>query len=485
MKIQPLPLLLFILLVSIFISCSHTVAVYQETGQRKLLMEINSEIRASGLKPNLGIKVVSLKTGEVLYALNSDHLFTPASNNKIYTAIASLKILSPQYCFETTVWIDSSYISDSYAPSLTIKGAGDPDFYPVHLEKIANDIAENISLVDKIIVDNSIFDEYQYGNGWMWDEGSGWYAAQVDALSLNDNCIDISIKPGIVGEPPLIKYYPNTSYVSIHNRAITVEDTTDFEELEIERHWWNGSNIIDITGNVLKSEEDKTYYCNIDNPAFFTGTVLKEFLIKRGIAVSGPVVPDTLSDSSHLIAKHISEPLRDAIINLLKNSDNLTAELLVKTIGLNTTGRQGSWASGLHEIKIFLNDETEIDTTAMVMTDGSGVSRYNLTSPDHLVRALKYAYHDFTLNAEFMVALPTGGWDGTLQSRMRSEEINRRIRAKTGTLAGVSCLSGYALSKDEEPLAFSIMMDGYAGDADPYRKLQDDICTILTTYSRR
>ncbi len=485
MKTQPLPLLLFILIVSIFISCSHTVAVYQETGQRKLLKEINSEIRASGLKTNLGIKVVSLKTGEVLYALNSDHLFTPASNNKIYTAIASLKTLSPQYRFETTVWIDSSYISDSYVPSLTIKGAGDPDFYPDHLERIADDIAENITRVDTIIVDNSIFNEYRYANGWMWNEGSGWYAAQVDALSLNDNCIDISIKPGVVGKPPLVSYYPHTSYVSIHNRAITVDDTTDFEELKIERHWWNESNIIDITGNVLKGKEERTYYCNIDSPAFFTGAVLKEFLIERNVVVSGPVVLDTLSHSSHLLTRHISEPLRDAIINLLKNSDNLTAELLVKTIGLNMTGRQGSWENGLREIKTFLNDEVEIDTTTMVMTDGSGVSRYNLTTPGHLIRALKYAYHDFTLNVEFMTALPTGGWDGTLKNRMRSEEINRRIRAKTGTLAGISCLSGYALSKDEEPLAFSIMMDGYVGDADPYRKLQDDICTILTTYSRR
>ncbi|NOZ03872.1 MAG: D-alanyl-D-alanine carboxypeptidase/D-alanyl-D-alanine-endopeptidase [FCB group bacterium] len=478
------PCLLLLFAIGIFTACTSTKALYQVSGNRKLVAQINKTIRSSGLKANLGIKVVSLKTGKTLYDFNGDHYFTPASNNKLYTAATALKLLTPQYRFNTTVWIDSSAFSETKVNRLTLKGGGDPDLMPDDLARLAENVSETIRIIDTLVLDNSLLDTVRSGPGWMWDEGSDWYFAQVDALTLNDNCVDIHVKPGALLAPPVISVYPNTTYVTINNQARTVADTTDFLELKIERRWWNASNTIDITGDVVFDADESVYYVNVNNPALFTGRVFAEQLEQLGTEITGPVIVDTLRPKSRRISTYTSLPLTNTIINFLKTSDNLTGELLLKLSGQFKFGAPGTWDKGVLAVKTFLKDEVGIDTSRIRLADGSGVSRYNLTTPDQLVRLLTYVYHDYTLNAEFLAALPTGGWDGTLKNRMLTGTTNRRIRAKTGTLEGVSCLSGYAFTRNNEPLAFSIMINGYVGDADPYRRLQDDICSVLVNFTQ-
>ena len=100
-------------------------------------------------------------------------------------------------------------------------------------------------------------------------------------------------------------------------------------------------------------------------------------------------------------------------------------------------------------------------------------------APDQLIQLLSYMYSNHTNKTEFLSTLSTGGWDNKLSNRMEEIENERGIRAKTGSLLGVRCLSGYAFLKNGESLAFSIMINGYVGDSFPYQKLQDDICRIL------
>jgi D-alanyl-D-alanine carboxypeptidase/D-alanyl-D-alanine-endopeptidase (penicillin-binding protein 4) len=287
------------------------------------------------------------------------------------------------------------------------------------------------------------------------------------------------VKPGDIGEKPMITLNPPTNYVVIRNEALTVNDTVDFIEFDIERRWWEKSNIVDIIGEIFYYEQEDVYYRNIENPALYTGTVFFELLQNLGIDASGIIIEGQKSESMVPIYTYYSEPLTYSLTNFMKASDNLSGELFVKMIGHITTDEQGSWENGIHATKKFLNNEVKIDTNQIRMVDGSGLSRYNLTSPDQLIALLKYVYSNYKFNAEYMSALPTGGWDGTLSSRMESIENERGVRAKTGTMSGVSCLSGYAFTKSGEPLVFSLMMNGYIGSSMPYRDLQDRICEIL------
>ncbi|MCK5331969.1 MAG: D-alanyl-D-alanine carboxypeptidase/D-alanyl-D-alanine-endopeptidase [Candidatus Marinimicrobia bacterium] len=478
---QPFAIMVY-LLFFLLSGCSQAPAIYKVRGQPLLSHKIKTTIDQSGLTTNIGLKVVALKTGKTLYQLNSDHLFTPASNNKLYTAAAALYYLGPDYNFRTTVWIDSSGIIDGKVGTLILKGGGDPDLSLVSLDSLAEVVSRNIISIDTLIIDNTRLDSVRFGEGWMWDEGAWWYAAQIDAMTLNDNCIDIDIAPGQVGQPPVIAITPNTAYISIINQAQTVDDTVGIRALKIERHWWDFSNIFDITGDILITADRDTIYRNIDSPARYSGQVFSEYLIRHGVEFKGPILIKPHPPEIVSIAEHVSDTLSVILHNFLKESDNLTGELLVKTIGLETSDKQGNWKNGLTAIKKFLNDIVILDTTAIRMVDGSGVSRYNLTSPDQLVAILQYVYSQSGYQSDYLAALPLAGFDGTLENRMENDVVRGKILAKTGTLSGASCLSGYVFTKAGDPLAFSIMMNGYVGSSGPYRQLQDDICAILATH---
>lgn len=473
---------LSVLTVLLIFNCTSTRELYIEGGNKKLARKINDAIKNSSLTTNMGIKVVSLRSGKVLYSLNSDHLFTPASNNKLYTASAALHYLSPQFKFETSVWIDSTYKDSACVPRLVLVGGGDPDLYLSELELIANQISKNIRSIDTLIVDNTLFDNTYFGKGWMWDEGSAWYFAHINAMTFNDNCVDIAITPGEIGDNPIVSLNPDTKYVEINNKAVTVEDTIDFKELEIERRWWENSNVIDISGELLKYADEAVYYRNVENPALFAGTVLVDLLDQFNTEVITGVFEGRKSFSMVPIYTYYSEPFTNSLTNFLKTSDNLSGELYVKMIGHITTRQQGSWNNGMLAIKTFLNDEVKIDTTKMMLVDGSGLSRYNLTSPDQLIKILEYIYSDFFYYSEFIAALPSISDEGTLKDRMQLIVDKNSIRAKTGSLSGISCLSGYAFTKSGEPLVFSIMMNGYVDESKPYQDLQDRICEILVRY---
>ncbi len=461
--------------------CSQAPDIYGTAGKPLLAHHIKSAIDESGLVTNLGIKVVSLETGKTIYRLNSENLFNPASNNKIFTAAAALHYLDSDYLFRTSIWT-SPIDSAGHASRLVIKGSGDPDFSLNSLDSLAQLAAQQIKSVDSIIVDNTRLDSTRFGEGWMWDEGSGWYAAQIDAMTLNDNCIDIFISPGLTNHPPRITTRPVSSYFTINNHARTVTDTTDIMEFKIERQWWAGKNIFEASGDFLNDEQADTLFRNIDSPAYFTGHVLIDKLIMNGISVNSPPTLGQVSTSDILLTEHVSQPLDSSVRNFMKSSDNLTGELLVKTIGLETTGDQGNWDNGLRAVKSFLQDECSLDTNTFRMVDGSGVSRYNLASPKQLVQVLEFVYLKSEFKSNFLSTLPVAGFDGTLESRMKDENVSGKILAKTGTLAGVSCLSGYAFTSAGEALAFSIMMNGYVGSSGPFRRLQNEICTILANY---
>ena len=159
----------------------------------------------------------------------------------------------------------------------------------------------------------------------------------------------------------------------------------------------------------------------------------------------------------------------------MHESDNLTAELFTKTMALSDT-TTGTWKDGLRIIKTFLADSASIDTTVLRLADGSGVSRYNLSSADQFIKLLSYMYHS-NKKDEFIYTLPSSGSNSTLKDRM--ELSDSKIRAKTGHLSGVSCLSGYIFSDKYGPLAFSMLMNGYTGPAKPYKRLQDKIINLF------
>ena len=126
-------------------------------------------------------------------------------------------------------------------------------------------------------------------------------------------------------------------------------------------------------------------------------------------------------------------------------------------------------------IDIFLHNEVELDSTTFSIKDGSGVSRYNYSSPNHMIKILSWAYNNQSIKDNFLLSLPNGGENGTVKDR----DLPSNTYIKSGSLAAVTTISGYIINDESNPIIFSIFMNGFEGSSDQYKGLQDQIINAL------
>ena len=166
----------------------------------------------------------------------------------------------------------------------------------------------------------------------------------------------------------------------------------------------------------------------------------------------------------------------------MKMSLNLSAETLVRSLGLELRG-EGTFDRGKELVEETL-DQMGIAKDSYSYADGSGLSRLNLVSADALVRVLKFM-HQHQYSRSFYDALAIAGVDGTLATRMKKTKAENNVRAKTGTFAAASALSGYVQTADGESLAFSILANNYVASKDAAEYVQDKALARLAGFSRK
>ena len=458
----------------------------------KSVQRLQAEIDATLNDPfiassNVGVKIVSLETGEVLYEKDAEKLYHPASTMKLITAAAALVKLSPNHRFHTKLYMD--HLEDSQiSRNIYLKGRGDPVFDSNDLEKMVERLVEMDikELQGDIVVDETYFDAVRWGKGWMWDDGPiGGYYPHLSALTINRNGVLVRISPGTkVGDSVRVHLHPPTQYMKIVNEATTVGHS-EKTRLTIERK--DGSaeeNVLMVGGVMAIGQAGMNRRVDVLDPALYCGTLLREMLAKRGVTLQGKVRYGEVPEGTAEIITHVSPPLSRIVWEMNKPSDNLIAELLLKTIGAELRGAPGTAKKGLGAISNLLG-EIGVDRGYYTFADGSGVSRYNLVTASLLTDLLIYMFHNFTVMPEYLASLPVGGVDGTLTRRMRGMSAEGILRAKTGTLRGLTALAGYTTTADGETVAFAIIVSNYLGSASPRRTLQDKIGDILTQFSRQ
>ena len=468
------------------------VAPSPPTQPSKPIQRLQAEIEAILSDPllassNIGMKVVSLGTGEVLYEKDAKKLYHPASTMKLITAATALVKLGPNYRFRTTLYM--GYLEDGQiSRNIYLKGRGDPLFDSDDLERMVEKLVEMDikEMQGDIVVDETYFDAVRWGKGWMWDDGPiGGYYPHLNALTINRNGVLVHISPGSkIDDPVRVHLDPPTQYMKIVNEATTVGHS-EKTRLTIERK--DGSteeNVLMVGGVIAIGQAEMNRRVDVLDPALYCGSLLQEMLANRGIAFQGKVRYGEVPAEATEIVTHISPPLSRILWEMNKPSDNLIAELLLKTIGAELRGTPGTAEKGLGAISGFLN-EIGIDWEHYTLADGSGVSRYNLVTASLLTDLLVYMFRNFAVMPEYLAALPVGGVDGTLRRRMRGMKAEGILRAKTGTLRGLTALAGYTTTADGETIAFSIIMSNYHGPVSPRRALQDKIGDILTRFSRQ
>ena len=254
--------------------------------QAKIEATLNDPLIASS---NVGMKVVSIKTGEVLYEKDAEKLYHPASTMKLITAATALVKLGPNYRFHTALYADrlegSRVLGNIY-----LKGGGDPVFDSNDLEKMVEGLVEmdTKDLQGDIVVDETYFDAIRRGKGWMWDDGPiGGYFSHLSALTINHNGVLVRILPGSkVGDPVSVRPDPPTQYMQIINEATTVAAS---EEVRVKLKRKNGSseeNVLIINGAMAIGQAKMNRRVDVLDPALYCGTLLREMLAKRGVTPS-------------------------------------------------------------------------------------------------------------------------------------------------------------------------------------------------------
>jgi PBP4 family serine-type D-alanyl-D-alanine carboxypeptidase len=482
----------FILLLS---ACAPTSKLQRPTADLKGLPQLQRQLDAilqdsSLSQTRTGIKIVSLQTDEILYARDNQLLFHPASNMKLLTTAAALRQLGPNFRYQTEVRADTAALADSaIRGNIYLKGYGDPSLRSQDLWGMVLKLKElGVKRIrGDLICDETYFDDLYFGAGWMIDDVSSWYWPPVSALTVNRNCVTVTAAPGTnSGDPLQVKLHPPTAYVKIENFGATVDstDSLQIKKFKVERKWRQQENTIVIEGGMARHSEPEEFDIEVVEPALYAGALFSEILKSENILFEGKILTGALPDTTTLLATHTSAPLSHLIQHTNKISDNLYAELLLKTIGAATRGAPGTAEKGLFAIRQFFA-EIGIDTTAFSLADGSGVSRYNLITPDQIIELLKTMYRDFRVQAEFLASLPIAGVDGTLAGRMKGTAAEGKLRAKTGSLSGVSALAGYTTTGDGEPLAFSIIMQHFVVPTSKIRALQDRIGAAISGFRSR
>ena len=454
-----------------------------------------------------GIEVVRLSDGTHLYARNADRLFQPASNMKLFTAAAALSKLGPDFVFRTTVESSTSPDAEGRVPNLILIGRGDPNLgsrvLPYHLktqvrspadadfEQLAGQVAARgvREVTGDILADNSYYVDQPYGPDWAIDDTVWGYGAPITALAFNDNSLKLHVQPGsAVGARARITLDPVPDYYRIKNAVKTVSASTP-AKVRVERA--PGSMELDVWGRVPLGSSGIDEDVAIQNPPQLIGEMFRRLLEQRGVKVDGQVVvrqqtpyamaagagPVPKPETRYILAEHDSLPLREDIKVTLKVSQNLHAEMLLRTMAREVAG-QGSLAAGLKILDDFAR-KIDIPPGEVSFADGSGLSRYTLVTPDALIKLLEFMAGSRHFK-DFFDALPVAGVDGTLADRFEHTVASGRIHAKTGSMEHVNALSGYMDLPGGGRLAFVIVANDYAASSAAATRTVDRIA--LTIY---
>jgi serine-type D-Ala-D-Ala carboxypeptidase/endopeptidase (penicillin-binding protein 4) len=468
-----------------------------------------------------GVSVVTL-SGHPVYSLNDGQFFNPASNAKLLTTAAAYALLPSGLTF-TTLVSSSAPVSNTgeLRGDITIFGVGDPNMsarsmpFGLKTERTGpplaalEDMADQIvrhgvhSVTGDIVGDDTWFVSEPYGSGWSWDDLQWGYGAPASALTVNDNEVYLNAVPAAqVGQPAVTSWLPSTAYYTLEN-SLTTAPPGDPGKPGIERS--PGGMTVRIFGRTPLGQQGLHAALAIEDPADYAARALRAMLLARGVQVSGtaraqhrlstetgdflsvqqqPVVFHPLSIETvqsanagqFLLASHVSPPLGDDLVVTNKVSQNLHAEITLRTLG-KLESSDGSLLEGTRVVRQFLIS-AGLAPGDFVLFDGCGLSPQDLVTPRAFTTLLAYAARQSWGDA-FRTSLPVGGVDGSLSARFKQPLLDGKVFAKTGTLGEARALSGYLVAASGQTVVFSIMCTDHSPSLPADRAAMDNIVAAI------
>ena len=428
----------------------------------------------------LGVVVRRLDDGTTLFARNARTQLVPASNVKLVTTAAALDSLTPDFRFQTELY-GALQADGRVAGDLCITGYGDPDLIPERVAYLVGRLRlRGVRHIDgNLVVDDSFFDPGSaMALGWAEDRSSRAYMAPAGALSVGFNALMVNVLPNATpGGPAQVLLDPPQAYAEVTGGATTV--ATGRTTLAVDVAPRGRRSVVRVAGELRQDDGARSYWRRIDQPAYFAGEVLRTALAEAGIVLQGQVVRGQFASDAPLLLTFGSPRLAELLVPLNKYSNNFMAMQLALVLGAYHYGAPASWPKAKRALDDFLLRRVGVPH-GYALNNASGLHGVNTLSAEQLVAVLAYAHARPAFRTEFVNSLATAAGSGTLQDRMLDGAAATRVRAKTGTLAQASALSGYVDSVGGTPLAFSLLLNGYRHIEDVWAA-QDAFAEVLAS----
>lgn len=419
-----------------------------------------------------GISIESLlpkSTNVSLYNHNAERFFIPASNVKLLTTAAALRQLGKAFQIRTSVY----QISDGV---LRLVGQGDPSLQDAQLKDLAQQLKrQGITNIRQLIVDDGYFQGDNINLTWDWQDVQSDYGTAVNSLILNQNAVELTLSPQQVGQPL------RTSWTDrIASRQWQIENTSVTAALGTKNTITVtavlGQPLLQIKGKLAVNAEAEVIGLPIINPAQYFLAHFREALVAQGISVAQAFVASSNIAEGKEVATIKSPPLAMLLRETNQQSNNLYAETLLRSLGVSNSG--DSTELGIKKLGETLTT-LGVNPESYNLIDGSGLSRQNLVSPQAIVQTLK-GMAQTPESSIYRDSLSTAGVNGTLKQRFLNTLAAGNLQAKTGTLTGVSALSGYLDIPGFQPVVFSLMLNQSNQSSTIQRQAIDEIVLLLT-----
>lgn len=426
-----------------------------------------------------------------LYRRDAERFFIPASNLKLLTTAAALRQLGSNFRIRTSVYVRETVANQrslTDADWLRVVGRGDPSLGDAQLRALAQQLKrQGIRSVQQLIVDDGYFQGETVNLHWEWEDVQADYGAAVNSLILNQNAVELTVSPQQLGQPLRVSWSDQSAARQwrVENNSVTAEAATPNS---VTVAGVVGQPMLRIKGQLAVDAEPESFGLAIIHPAEYFLAHVRNALAAEGINVVKAFVGSNMATASEReLAAVESPPLAVLLVETNQESNNLYAEVLLRSLlvsvkrsdmATSIVEPQNSDQIGLNVVKQTLT-ELGVNPESYVMVDASGLSRQNLVSPEAIVQTLKLMAQ--TPQAEiYRASLPVAGISGTLRRRFLNTAAQGHLQAKTGTVTGVSALSGYLDVPSYQPLVFSIMVNQSDQSVITLRQAIDEIVLLLT-----
>lgn len=442
--------------------------------QTSLKVRLDKLMEADFLRTSeVGLIAYDLTADSLLYAYQEKKLYRPASIEKLITAITALEQLGPGHRFETAVFHTGQINEGQLDGDLYIVGGFDSEFDEEGMEALADAVSRAgiAGINGKIYGDVSMKDSLYWGSGWSWDDNPYYFQPYLSPLLYHKGYVTVTARPTLKDSAAAVSCTPASSFYTVCNR--TKSQSPSAGKFEVTRNWLEGGNEILVRGNVTATQSDRVNLCGSQD--FFLH-VFCEHLAGKGIRQHGYAYRECPPDSTVCIGTY-SHTLEDVLLPALKKSDNLSAEALFYRLATSSGHRPASAEDAIKAIEAMI-ERLGYTPKNYRIADGSGVSLYNYISPELLLAFLKYAYSHPDIYRSLYASLPIAGMDGTLRNRMKNSPAYKKVRAKTGSLTGVSSLAGYATASDGHTIAFVVINQNILEQQEA-KRFQNRVCEEL------